>query len=152
MNRRGAKQHSDRTRSAGFTLVELLVTVGLVGLLAAIAVPSYQDSVRRTQRTDAYVALATVADALEQAYINQTAPRAYPTNIVALGLSATSDAGFYDMTVAACDAGTLADCYKVQATARSDGPQWGDTDCRSLTMDSRGGRTSSPDSSGCWRK
>jgi type IV pilus assembly protein PilE len=152
MNKRGAKQPSERTRSAGYSLVELLVTVGLVGLLAAIAVPSYQDSVRRTQRTDAYAALATVADALEQAYINQTAPRAYPTNIAALGLSATSEAGYYDLTVSACDAGTLADCYKINATARNDGPQWKDTDCRSLTVDSRGGRTSSPDSSGCWRK
>jgi type IV pilus assembly protein PilE len=152
MNSRSARRPSSRTRSAGFTLVELMVAVVIIGILAAFALPSYQSSLRRTQRGDAYIALATVADALELAYNNQLAPRSYPTDIVALGLSATSVSGYYDLTVASCDAGTLADCYKIDAVARNDGPQWKDVDCRSFTVDSRGSRSSSPDSNGCWRK
>ena len=152
MNKRGTKPFASRSRFAGFSLIELLVTVTLIGLLVAIALPSYQNNMRRTQRTDAYAALTTVADRLEQTYNNQTAPRSYVSNLASLGMTTTSAAGYYDMTVAACTGGALADCYLITATARSDGPQWGDTDCRSLTVDSSGRRTSSPDSSACWRE
>ncbi|MBT8087034.1 MAG: prepilin-type N-terminal cleavage/methylation domain-containing protein [Gammaproteobacteria bacterium] len=152
MNRRDISRLQCRNRFAGFGLIELLVVLFILSLLAAFALPSYQDSVRRSQRGDAYAALATLADALEQAYNNQAAPRSYPTNIVSLGLTTKSAAGYYNLAVAACSDGTLADCYQVTATARSDGPQDSDTKCRTLSMDSRGRRSSSPDSSGCWRK
>ena len=152
MNRRAESQLKRHDRFAGFSLTELLVVLFILSLLAAFALPSYQDSVRRSQRGDAYASLATLADALEQAYNNQAAPRSYPTNIAALGLTTKSAAGYYDLAVTACSDGTLADCYQITATARSDGPQTADTDCRKLSMDSRGRRSSSPSSTGCWRK
>jgi type IV pilus assembly protein PilE len=152
MNDRAVSRCHPQKRSAGFGLIELLVVLFILSLLAAFALPSYQDSVRRSQRGDAFAALATLADALEQSYNNQAAPRTYPTNIASLGLTTKSSAGYYDLAVAACSDGTLADCYQITATARNDGPQQSDTKCRTLTMDSRGRRSSSPDSTGCWKK
>lgn len=59
-------------RSArGFTLIEILVTVAIVGILTAIAVPSYRDYVVRSRLTDAYSGLATVQPQAEQYWANE---------------------------------------------------------------------------------
>lgn len=57
----------------GFTLVEMLIAVAIVGILAAIAIPSYQESVRKTRRADAEGALLAFANAMERHYtVNNT--------------------------------------------------------------------------------
>jgi type IV pilus assembly protein PilE len=50
----------------GFTLIELMVTVAIVGILAGIAYPSYQDSVMKSRRADAKGALLGLANAMER--------------------------------------------------------------------------------------
>ena len=51
---------------SGFTLIELMVVVTVVALLAMIALPSYQNSVRKSRRTDARIALIELAQTLER--------------------------------------------------------------------------------------
>lgn len=55
-----------RSRQAGFTLIELMMTVAIVGILAAIAVPSYQDYVTRGRIPDATSNLAGMRVQMEQ--------------------------------------------------------------------------------------
>jgi len=50
----------------GFTLIELMVTVAIVGILAGMAYPSYQDSVMKSRRADAKGALLGFANAMER--------------------------------------------------------------------------------------
>ena len=50
----------------GFTLIELMIAVAIVGILAGIAYPSYQDSVRKSRRADAKGALLGFANAMER--------------------------------------------------------------------------------------
>jgi type IV pilus assembly protein PilE len=55
-------------KAVGFTLIELMVVIAIVGILAAIAYPSYMDSVRKARRADAKAALSNAAQALERYY------------------------------------------------------------------------------------
>ena len=55
-------------RQRGFTLIELMVTVAIIAILAAIAYPSYMDSVRKSRRTDAKNALTQAMANMERFY------------------------------------------------------------------------------------
>ncbi len=65
---------TQRTRASaqvGFTLIELMITVAIVGILAAIAYPSYQDSVRKGKRAEGRTALVDFLQQQER-YLTQT--------------------------------------------------------------------------------
>ena len=57
-----------KIRPRGFTLVELLIVVAIIGILAAIVYPSYQDSVRKSRRADAKAVMAEAAQFMERFY------------------------------------------------------------------------------------
>ena len=64
----------------GFTLVELMITVVIVGILAAVAVPIYQANVKRAKGSEADAALGSVRTALRVYYAENAA---YPTQATA---------------------------------------------------------------------
>ena len=54
----------------GFTLIEMMIAVAIIGILMAIALPSYRDYVTRARLTDAFTGLASVQPAAEQYWAN----------------------------------------------------------------------------------
>lgn len=80
---------------AGFTLIELMVVVVIVGILATIAYPSFMDAVRKSRRQDAITALQGIQLAQEKWRATHTS---YAT-LTELGLSATSAQGYYTLAV-----------------------------------------------------
>ena len=56
------------SRHAGFTLIELMITVAIVGILAAVAMPSYKNYIRRGQQPEAFNTLSDYRTKMEQYY------------------------------------------------------------------------------------
>jgi len=141
---------------AGFSLLELLVTLAIVGILAAIAWPGYGAVVQRAQRNDARLALLAIQHAEELRY--QLA-NAYTATLAAaipdggLGLAERSPGGHYALAVS-----ISADAQHYTATARAlaGGRQATDRACASFLVDETG-RLGAADADGrdtaaaCWR-
>ncbi len=134
-----------RFRQEGFTLVELLVVMVIAGVLAMIAVPSYQASVIKSRRADGRVVLNDTAQRLERCY---TQFGAYDAEDCAIadGEEIASQEGFYVLTVDVQDAATY------ELTAAPAGPQEDDEDCGSLILTNTGERdiTGDGDIERCW--
>ena len=134
----------------GFTLMEIMITLVIVGLLVTVALPSYQSSVRKARRADGMDALLDLAGRQERFYAGAGT---YTTEISgASGLnygSTTSQDGYYALSAAACPSGTIAQCYVLSAAPR--GAQADDALCGTLRLDSRTGKTATgSDASNCW--
>jgi type IV pilus assembly protein PilE len=80
---------STKRPSRGFTLIELMITVAIVGILAAVAYPSYLSTVRKTARSAAQSYMLTIAAKEEQFILDA---RTYTTTIGTGGLVLTAPA------------------------------------------------------------
>jgi type IV pilus assembly protein PilE len=127
-------------KTAGFTLIEVMIVVAIVAILAAIAYPSYLDSVRKSNRADAKASLNNVAQQMQRCYtLNNT------FNKCAVLGNSTSAEGYYSIEVKTTNAGAG---YTAVATATK-APQKGDSTCVKFTLDNLGRRTST-NTGKCW--
>lgn len=74
-------------KSLGFTLMELLITVAIVGILASVAYPSYSDFVIRSNRSEAQRELMRFANLQEQVFVDR---RSYAADMTGLGESSAT--------------------------------------------------------------
>ncbi|MCP4766170.1 MAG: prepilin-type N-terminal cleavage/methylation domain-containing protein [Gammaproteobacteria bacterium] len=134
-------------RESGFSLIELMIVVVIVGVLLGISVPAYQNYMLTSRRADAQASLIDIA-ARQERFVAQN--NTYTTEISAgtgLGVGiTTSREGYYNMTVGACGGGAIATCYLVTATAA--GSQANDADCLTITYDSVGVKSGTTND--CW--
>jgi len=122
-----------RRASGGFTLIELMIVVAIIGILAMIGIPSYDRYVIRSNRAVAKQFMLSAASKQEQYLLDA---RQYATTISALGLTAPTElANRYTFAFAAC----AAPCTTYTLTATAIGSQVSDGN---LTLDNLG--TKSP--------
>lgn len=138
------------TKHKGFTLIELMIVVAVVGILTAIAYPSYAEYVRRGHRSDAKAALLQAQQWLERA---ATATGQYPTALPATFTGWATDATKrYSIGFKGAATPTT---YTLIATRKA-GPQATDR-CGDMTLTNTGVRsadsyTVSNVEAECWRK
>jgi type IV pilus assembly protein PilE len=126
-------------KQKGFTLMELMIVVAIIGILAGIAWPSYQDYVLKAGRADGKAKIMEILQA-EERYFSQN--QTYVATLGAGGLgftSVNSNEGKYTLSAAACGNG-INSCITVTATPI--GVQLKDTKCGALSLNSTGTRTS----------
>lgn len=139
-----------RSQQAGFSLIELLIAVILIGVLMAIAIPNYTSYLERTRRSDARVALLEVAAAQERWYFENNQYTGTIANVWSnqVGGASVSADEYYTLSVA------LNGNNRFTATATAAGKQTGDVDCATLTIDETGNRGATAGTGGdatvCW--
>lgn len=143
------REHAQRRsrRERGLTLVEVTVALAVVGILAAVAVPSQLAQLQRARRLDATSALTRLQFAQER---HRALQGRYAPDLAALGPSGLSRSleGLYDL--AARDAGD--GDVVLLARARPDRAQHGDTECREITLHLSQGLAEAGPSGRCWNQ
>ena len=118
---------------SGFTLIEIMITVAIIGIISAIAMVGYTSYILRSHRTDAKATLQHYA-ALQERYFSQN--NSYATD-AQLGMPGATASGRYTIGISSDD--SYATHYNITATAA--GAQASDEDCNSFTVNSLGQTT-----------
>ena len=145
-----------KRRVRGFSLIELVVTMLIVAILAAVAIPAYSNYVRKSRRTDAKSGLLNLAALEERYFSTQNAYTADPTQLGYPSFPLYLGSNDYTVAAFAPVAATPAAPASYLITAVAAGDQAKDTQCATFTISSTGVQqsfdTSSNDTTAiCWK-
>ncbi|MEO5845968.1 MAG: type IV pilin protein [Caldimonas sp.] len=134
---------NDSAKTRGFTLVEVIITVAIVAILAAVALPTYREHVRKSRRAEAQAYLMAVASRQQQFLLDT---RGYAATLTTVGLAAPANvAAAYDLAVAA--AAGPPPTFRISAVPKATTDQTYER-CGTLAIDQNGAKSAAYAS--CW--
>jgi type IV pilus assembly protein PilE len=148
----------NRSRPAGFTLIELMVVVVITAILASIAVPAYQASVQKSRRTEAKTAIMDLAAREERYFATQNIYTESPAALAyGSGAWPISTGNYYVISsvISSAPTATTPGTYVLQVTPAAGSTQLNDKSCQLFQVDQTGTQ-SSQDNNGnnssttCW--
>jgi type IV pilus assembly protein PilE len=149
-----------RRKSQGFTMIEMMITVLIIGILARVAYTSYFSQVQKSNRSDAKIVLNDVAQRMQRCFTSQSTYKPTTTGTCTVVDNLTSTAGIislqgYYRVGLAVSTDLTATTYKLTATAVAGKRQETDKICASMTLDQTGKKSSLDDASTdttatCW--
>lgn len=150
-----SRRNELRLVNSGFTLIELVVVLLVLSILAFIALPSYQESVRRAKRAEAWAVLMKTMQQQERYYSVHGSYAAFsaakPQSFIWYSGS-SPESSAYEISAAACEGYTLKQC--VMLTAEPGTPRvqrsYSDPGCGSLSFNSAGKRSAGGNGRTCW--
>ena len=123
----------------GFTLIELLIVVSILGIIVAIAVPSYQNYTMKARRADATATLMQIASDLERCYTQYSR---YDHNSCTAYTVSANDTDDFEFTITSVTGSTSRASYLLTATADAYGKNAKDDDCQKFTINHLGAKKS----------
>lgn len=141
-----------KNANAGFSLIELMIVLALIGVITAIAVPSYQAQQQKSRRADAISALEKAAAREEQHYFQYNVYTADESQLGGTASYITSPEGYY--RIVATQAGGNTQEYMLTATPPVGSPQTNDSACKQLTLNHLGVKSAVPATNAdlCWNR
>ena len=126
-----------KKNNRGFTFIELMIVVAIIGILAGVGYPAYSSAVKKGNRADGIDSLLSLAGRMEEFYMNND------TYVGATVANATSSDGLYTLSITA----QTAFGYTLTATTI---PIGADPECGNLILNSLGQKTDSLGNGNCW--
>lgn len=130
-------------RGGGFSLIELMIVVAVIGIISMIAYPMYTDNVRKSRRAEARAVLQDYA-ARQERFFSRNNTYAGTFDAAGLNVPATSENGHYTLALGTLPSPLDSFAASFVITATAAGAQAEDAGCLTFTIDSQGTRT------GCW--
>ena len=163
-NKKKRQYQQSHIQQKGFSLMELMIVVAIMGILASIAIPSYVEHVRQGKRADAKVELLKIAQMQESYFVQNMsyAPRlgAGAGTLGLAGVTIPSEQNEYTISMAVtpggCNGTGANSCSTFVLTAMPTGNQLGDTTCLGFTYSNTGAKGitasgSSTQAKKCWK-